>query len=294
MFTYSARHLGLVGVNPVSLLDRVERPSSDDEKLKRILNADELRTLIDSVDLVGRRASKSAGKVVVQHPDAPYRLLFATAAETGGRLSEVLGLAWENIDLDAETIAFTHQLDRDGKRVPLKTKRSRRVLEVTPRLIAELRRLKLKSRRSGAHHLVFVTREGTPHDQRNVGGRVLQRAVERAGLSAVKQGDTTVISAPTFHALRHSHASALIAAGWDIEEVSARLGHADVSTTMRIYVHQFDAARRSDDRRARLTGLYGGDVATNVATPEVSSARQGAAAPNDNLVDLQAKVRKAQ
>ena len=96
----------MVGVNPVSLLDRVERPSSDDEKLKRILNADELRALIDSVDLIGRRASKGAGKVVVTHPDAPYRLLFETAAETGGRLSEVLGLAWDNIDLDAETIAF--------------------------------------------------------------------------------------------------------------------------------------------------------------------------------------------
>ena len=141
--------------------------------------------------------------------------------------------------------------------MPLKTKRSRRVLEVTPRLIAELRRLKLKSRRSGAHHLVFVTREDTPHDQRNVGGRVLERAVQRAGLEAVEHDGVIVRPAPTFHSLRHSHASALIAAGWDIEEVSARLGHADVATTMRIYVHQFDAARRSDDRRSRLAGLYG-------------------------------------
>jgi integrase len=59
------------------------------------------------------------------------------------------------------------------------------------------------------------------------------------------------------HALRHSHASALIAAGWDIAEVSARLGHSSIATTQRIYVHQFDAARRSEDRRKRLAALYG-------------------------------------
>jgi integrase len=52
-------------------------------------------------------------------------------------------------------------------------------------------------------------------------------------------------------------ASALIAAGWEIEEVSARLGHTGVATTQRIYVHAFDAARRSDDRRERLAALLG-------------------------------------
>jgi integrase len=76
----------------------------------------------------------------------------------------------------------------------------------------------------------------------------MARAVKRAGLAD---------PAPTFHDLRHSHASALIAAGWDIEEVSARLGHADIATTQRIYVHAYDAARRSDDRRARLAAIYG-------------------------------------
>jgi site-specific recombinase XerD len=38
-------------------------------------------------------------------------------------------------------------------------------------------------------------------------------------------------SLPPFHSLRHSHGSALIAAGWDIEDVSARLGHANIATT---------------------------------------------------------------
>ena len=78
----------------------------------------------------------------------------------------------------------------------------------------------------------------------------------RAALGAVVRNGTVVQPAPTFHTFRHSHASALIADGWDIDEVSARLGHANVATTQLIYVHAFDAARRSDDRRDRLAGLY--------------------------------------
>jgi integrase len=239
VFTYAARHLGFVGTNPVSLLDRVERPSSDDEKPKRILTGEELARLLDGVD-------------------AEYRVLFDLAAETGARLAEALGLVWEDVDLDAETVTFTHQLDRKGQRQPLKTKRSRRCLEVTPVLVSKLRAHKLASPYSASHDLVFASRAGTGLDHRNVGGRILRRAVERAGLETVTDARGEVaVPAPTFHALRHSHASALIAAGWDIEEVSARLGHTSVATTQRIYVHQFDAARRSDDRRNRLAALYG-------------------------------------
>jgi integrase len=249
VFTYAARHLGLTAQNPVGLLDRVERPSSDDEKPKRVMNADELDKLLNAVD--GR-----------------YRMIFDLAAETGCRLAEALGLAWENVSLEEQTIEFTHQLDRKGKRVPLKTKRSRRVLEVTPGLVGKLREHKVGTAYSAPHQLVFTTRTGSGHDHRNVGGRVLARAVKHADLGTVEDQDGAIIQpAPTFHDLRHSHASALIAQGWDIEEVSARLGHASVATTQRIYVHSFDAARRSNDRRARLTTLYGAAPTTLSALP---------------------------
>ena len=237
IFTYAARHLGLVGVNPVSLLDRVERPSSDDERPKRVLSPDELRRLLDAVD-------------------EPYRLVFELAAETGGRLAEVLGLVWGEIDLDEQTVCFTHQLDRQGQRVPLKTKRSRRCIEVTPVLVSKLRAAQVAAARSGPHDLVFVSRNLTGHDHRNIGGRVLARAVKRAGLDAVERDGRVVEHAPTFHSLRHTHGSALIAAGWDIEEVSARLGHSDIGTTQRAYVHAYDAARRSEQRRNRLAAMY--------------------------------------
>lgn len=144
--------------------------------------------------------------------------------------------------------------------MPLKTKRSRRWVEVTPRLASKLREHKIASPNSGPHDLVFTTREGTPHDHRSIGGRTLSRAVKAARLGKIERDGEIVRPAPTFHSLRHSHASALIAQGWDIEEVSSRLGHADSSITMRAYTHAFDQARRSEQRRARLVALYGSGV----------------------------------
>jgi integrase len=264
VFAYAGRHLGLTAQNPVALLDRVERPSISDEKTKRILNPQELEKLLQAVD-------------------QNYRLLFDLAAETGCRLAEALGVAWENVGITEQTITFTHQLDRNGRRVPLKTDRSRRVLEVTAGLIGRLREHKIASGRTAPHELVFTTRTGSGHDHRNIGGRVLARAAKSAGLEVVEDRDgKIVLPAPTFHDLRHSHASALIAQGWDIEEVSARLGHASVGTTQRIYVHAFDAARRSGDRRARLTKLYEGVPANTSTVPPSAQVVELHAQPSAN------------
>lgn len=271
VIAYAQRRLGYAGANPVDLLERSERPSTQDEAPKRVLAADELRRLLDAI------------------PDA-YRLVFEVAAETGARKGEALGLTWQDVDLDSATVTFTHQLDRTGRREALKTSRSRRCIEVTPGLAAKLRAAKLASARSGPHDLVFTTRTGRPHDHRNI-LRVLAAATKRAGLGAVTDADARVVEpAPTFHSLRHAHGSALIAAGWDLEEVSARLGHADVGTTMREYTHAYDAARRSDARRDRLAALYGSDVAAT----DRSEAQQTGDAGQGEVVDLQAKRNEAQ
>src|SRR5262249_12511806 len=53
----------------------------------------------------------------------------------------------------------------------------------------------------------------------------------------------------TLHALRHTHASTLIAAGVDILTVSRRLGHASPSITLDVYGHLIHGA---DDRAAKV------------------------------------------
>jgi integrase len=51
----------------------------------------------------------------------------------------------------------------------------------------------------------------------------------------------------TFHALRHTHASQLIAAGVDVVTISKRLGHASPNITLSVYAHLF---RQRDDKAA--------------------------------------------
>jgi len=64
-------------------------------------------------------------------------LLFRLLAETGCRVSEGLGLTRECV---GEGLALIkHQLARDGSLAPLKTARSRRQIEITGGLAAELR-----------------------------------------------------------------------------------------------------------------------------------------------------------
>lgn len=60
----------------------------------------------------------------------------------------------------------------------------------------------------------------------------------------------------TFHALRHSHASALIAAGVDVLTVSRRLGHANASITLNVYGHLIE--RNEDKAAAALDAAFGG------------------------------------
>lgn len=61
------------------------------------------------------------------------------------------------------------------------------------------------------------------------------------------------LTGPNFHALRHSHASQMLADGVDIKTVSARLGHAKASFTLAQYIHLMpgqdqDAADRTEVR----------------------------------------------
>lgn len=42
------------------------------------------------------------------------------------------------------------------------------------------------------------------------------------------------------HLLRHTHATELIRAGWDMSYVQKRLGHADIQTTINTYIHLSD------------------------------------------------------
>jgi len=87
----------------------------------------------------------------------------------------------------------------------------------------------------------------------------------------------------------NSHASALIAGGWDVVEVAARLGHSSPTTTLKTYAHLFDQANRSEDRRGRLAAIYGGSaMEAPVEATDDSKARSSAVSEADSPRKLRA------
>jgi integrase len=109
----------------------------------------------------------------------------ACCALAGLRLSEALGLAWADVDFDANTIRVNRQLGIDLERVPTKTSASRAPVPLLPALERELRvhRSRQATRDLRFTHrdaLVFSTTRGKPQSRRNA-LRALHHAVMRSG-----------------------------------------------------------------------------------------------------------------
>jgi integrase len=179
--------------------------------------------------------------------------LIATALITGMRLSELLGLIWDDIDFIAGSLRVRAQLSRarigaPARRVAPKTPSAARDIPLAPQLAIVLREHRAASTHRDGGDGVFATRNGTPFSQRNVQRSAPTRAACLAGL----YDDSRALG---FHVLRHTFASHLIVdLHLDFVQVSRILGRASVSTTLDVYAHLFDEARHAADIRARMAG----------------------------------------
>ncbi|MGH2973877.1 MAG: tyrosine-type recombinase/integrase, partial [Solirubrobacterales bacterium] len=241
IFKFAKRRLDWHGESPVAALDASERPTTAATERRRIYRGDELaQTLAAATE--------------------PYKTLFALASVTGARLSECLGLVWADLsvdDLDAAEVRFEFQVDRQGRRQPLKTEESRRTVEIPRQLAAMLNSHFLDSTRTATTDFVFSTATGRAIEQRNV-NRALRRsqkaAVDDLGrptfpiLSEKDADDKPVMvprgAVPNFHSFRHSAASEAIAQGDSAEEVSWQLGHRNSTVTRAVYVQEIKSAER--------------------------------------------------
>ncbi len=177
--------------------------------------------------------------------------LATTAVLTGLRAGELLGLRWEDVDLDAGTIRVTRQLIKTATGVkfgPPKRKESKRTVDLTEQVITALRRRraaqaqeKLKAgRRWRETNLVFTNQYGEPLGTSNMPDIYLRPLLRKAGI------DPTGVR---FHDLRHTFATLMFSRGEHPKVVQEAMGHATIAQTLDTYSHyiprlQKDAAKR--------------------------------------------------
>lgn len=178
--------------------------------------------------------------------------LILTALLTGMRQGELLGLRWEDVDLEAGVIYVRRALQRiKGQgfvwRGP-KTEAGRRAVAISPRVVAALRKLKREQASARlllgeAYHdagLVFCRPDGRPIDATALTKR-FRKLADAVGFPNLR-----------FHDLRHTHATLLLAQGVHPKIVQERLGHEDVTLTLNTYSHvlpglQAEAAKKLDE-----------------------------------------------
>ncbi len=114
-----------------------------------------------------------------------------------------------------------------------KTRAGRRTVDVGPRALALLREQQL-ARSPRAEGYLFAAPEGGPFDADNFYSRIFKPAACHAGIPEL-----------TFHDLRHTGASLMIAAGCHVKVIAERMGHADGGTlVLRRYGHLYKGAGR--------------------------------------------------
>lgn len=230
----------MISSNPA---DKVERPKKD-RFIGSFYDSEEVQNLFE--------AAKGTKLEIPIFLGAFYGL----------RRSEALGLKWDAIDFQNNTITIKHTVTScniDGKRVQVaqdttKTKSSMRTLPLVPVFKDKLLALKEQQKE---HKRVC----GKCYDKRYLGyvcvdemGTLISpqylttafpKLLEKNGLRHIR-----------YHDLRHSCASLLLANGVPMKQIQEWLGHSDFSTTANVYAH-LDYNSKLSSADAMVSGLKG-------------------------------------
>ncbi|MDX6758934.1 tyrosine-type recombinase/integrase [Streptomyces sp. F8] len=173
----------------------------------------------------------------------PLYPAFVLAIALGLRRGELVGLRWENVDLEKREIRVRSQRQRvrgEAYEDDPKGRRRRQTLPLPGICVAPLRwqRMRQAAMRDAAGEkweetgYVFTTRTGRPVEPRNV-YRSFTRVAKDAGLRVVR-----------LHDARHGTATLLTAAGVPPRVVMEILGHSQIAVTMNVYAHVVQDTQR--------------------------------------------------
>ena len=173
-----------------------------------------------------------------------YRVAIILDIFTGVRLGELMGIEWADVDLQNGIINInksSQYLSNKGvfTKEP-KTESSIRDIAIPDFIISLLKEYKVwyEEQKSLYGELwinsdrLFVQNDGKPMHPDTV-SKWFVKFVEQIGLPVIN-----------FHGLRHTNATLLISQQVDVATVSARLGHAQITTTYNFYVHPLQSHNR--------------------------------------------------
>ncbi|MCP9333718.1 site-specific integrase [Lentilactobacillus hilgardii] len=166
---------------------------------------------------------------------------------TGARFAEVAGMTWDCVNFREKTITINKTIGMQSRTFE-KTKNSSsiRTLSIDPTLLTMLQKWKLIS----DHHMLKV-------GFKNPMNLVFYTPFHRPLYNSMVNNDLKKICRKnlsreiSFHGLRHSHASYLIAKGISVQYVSKRLGHKSIGTTQNVYIHFLKAAETKENEQAQ-------------------------------------------
>ena len=167
--------------------------------------------------------------------DTELQLPIVLASGLGLRISEILGLTWDNIDFEEKLITIDKITIRSNGKVITKspkTDTSIRTISAPSEIINMLREhkrkcieLKLRGFIKKDNNFIFFDKKGSPLAQ-DVLSKKFSRFLEKNNLEHIR-----------FHDLRHSHVTLLINSKVPIKVISERVGHSNINTTLNIYSH---------------------------------------------------------
>ena len=217
---HKAVYWQLIVANPA---ERVQPPKARKPK-RRSYDDEQTKILLENLELLSSE-------------DTKYKVAIILTVFTGVRLGELMGLEWQDVDFKNGIISINRSSQYLADmgvftKVP-KTESSIREIAIPEFIISLLEKYKLwyEEQKSIYGELwtnsdrLFVQADGKPMHPSTI-SKWFVKYVGQIGLPVIN-----------FHGLRHTNASLLVAQNVDIAVISARLGHAQISTTLDFYVH---------------------------------------------------------
>lgn len=201
-----------------------------------------------------------------------FEALFAVTLALGLREGEILGLRWQDVDLERGTLTVRYQLQRIEKKLTLtepKTARSCRMLALPAIAVKALRAHQMRQERDRQFAgkrwqetgMVFTTSIGTMLDARNM----------LRDFYGITRKPDSGLQKLRFHDLRHSAATLLLMQGAHPRVVMDLLGHSSIALTMNTYSHVIPAMQR--EAANQMDAIFN-PVASSVASNQAKPAKR--------------------